>query len=262
MLRSIKSILVMAVASTVFYGTAYAQVAVPPLLPPGQQAPSPSGAAQIPAQPAGGMDTPPTVGNEDPAMRMNLSGGSTYVETMQGTAENRLQGLMGTSVSSATGSELEEMMRIRRSNLLLNLKKEEAELAVGLWGALFNNEHVKAWRERESSEQQRIRDEQKELAASLNNSSNSSASAAVRSMPVVFEITNGVATILVPGSGEVTARSGTTLPNGMKVESVGTSVVVEENGERFPLGMGTKAGGTSPAIGTIDPGLAQPLPIY
>ena len=262
---SIKLLLIAAIASTAFTGMAAAQSAqvqrpapvLAPLQPNAAVPPAPvSGAAQIPQQPAGGMDTPPTVGNEDPAMRQNLNGADEYVDTMQGAANSRLQGLIGNSSNAgASGSELEEMMRIRRSNLLLGLKREEADLAVGLWGALFNNEHAQAWRDREASEQERIREEQQEANAAAAAQAavvTQQGSPTVKPMPVVYEIINGTATILAPGSGELYARVGTILPNGMKVVSIGSTVVVEDEGKQFSLGFGTQT--STPAA--PNPGLA------
>lgn len=269
---SIKLIVIAAIASTAFTGLAAAQTTqvqrpapvLAPLQPNAQVEPPPVvGAAPVPQQPAGGMDTPPTVGNEDPAMRQNLNGAAEYVDTMQGAANSRLQGLIGNSTNAgASGGELEEMMRIRRSNLLLGLKREEADLAVGLWGALFNNEHAQAWREREANEQERIREEQQEAnaaAAAQASVAPSQGTPAFEPMPVVYEIINGTATILAPGSGELYARVGTVLPNGMKVVSIGSTVVVEDEGKQFSLGFGTQTSTPAAATPSLSGGAATPL---
>lgn len=196
--------------------------------------------APLPQQPDGGMSTAPTVGAEDPAMRMTLEGGNNYVDTLNSASTQRLENLLSNQGSGISGSELEQMMQLRRSNILLSLKQEEAELAVGLWGVLFNNEHAQAWRSREDSIESARRDRETAAAELAAENSTQPILSTVEQLPVVYEIMNGAATILVPGGGEVQARAGTTLPNGMKVISIGSSVIVEKSdGSRISLGFGT-----------------------
>lgn len=222
----------------------------------------PQSAAQMPAQPNGGMSSAPTVGAEDPANRMSLEGGPQYVENVTDAANQRLDGLIGSASQRTGGSELEQMMAIRRSNMLLGLKREEAELAVGLWAALFNNESAREWRTREDNLAKEQRDAEAAAAASAARASSATITGAggqaMQPMPVVYEINNGTAVILVPGGGEVRARAGTVLPNGMKVVSVGNFVDVDNGGERITLGFGTQSIAVAAPTSSM-PQLAQPI---
>lgn len=203
----------------------------------------PKAAAPMPVQPTGGFETaPPAVGAEDPATRMTLDGSADYTNQLTGQANTRLEDLTGATVSAETASDLELMMNLKRNNMLLGLKNEEAELAVSLWGTLYNNEHAQAWRQREEAQAaERKKAEEDATAARLATLAAQSKAPAVTSLPVVYEVNNGRAILLMAGSGEIYAQSGTILPNGMKVVSVGGGgVVVEHNGNRVNLAFGTQ----------------------
>src|SRR5690606_34863714 len=128
-------------------------------------------------------------------------------------------------ISPEAESDLEAMMRIRRSNMLLSLKNEEAELAVSLWGTLYNNDHAQAWRERERADAEaREKAESEAAAARLAQMAEMTKvqqqAAANVIMPVVFEVNGGTAILLVPNQGEMVVRSGSALPGGWEVTSV------------------------------------------
>lgn len=241
-----------ALLSILSTGVAFAQAqpavpapttAKPVEAPKGLLLPSkPTTAAPIPEQPSGGFDVDAVAASDDPANAMSLDGAGGYVQQVQTAADQRLSGLTATSVSPETASELEEMMRLKRSNLLLALKREEADLAVGLWGALYNNEHAQAWRLRQEEETEKrekaaaedAKAREAALAASM------STQASYQAWPVVSEVNGGTAILIVPNGGEVYASAGTALPGGLKVVAVGSGgVVVEKDGNRTTLGFGT-----------------------
>lgn len=221
----------------------------------------PANVGPVPTPQNDGFNTPaPTVGANDPAERMSLSGEQSALQGYTSAADDRLANLTGTPLSGQETSDLKTMMDIKRSNMLLQLKTEQATLAVGLWGELFNNEHVQAWRQKESQDAEaRAKaqaDAEQTKAAALAQTSPSSAS---MPWPVVAELNGSSALLLVPNAGEIYVRKGTALPDGMRVVSVGPGgVVVDQNGAQVTLGFGTSL--TVPAASSSNTTSGQPAP--
>lgn len=199
--------------------------------------------APMPMQGEGGFGT--SIGANDPAERMNLTGADGYRGDLTASSEKRLEALTGADLSD-TASDLEAMMDSRRRIMLLGLRSEEAELAVGLWGTLYNNEHAQAFRQQERDDAAaRKAAEEASNAARIATLSAQNQQTAISPVifPVVYEVNGGTAILLVPGGGEIYARAGTDLQGGFKVVSVGAGgVVVEKGGQRTTLGFGTSVG--------------------
>lgn len=244
----------------------------------------PGAPAPIVPQPTGGFNVqPPQAGAEDPAKRMNLRGATDYAERMQNDARERLQGLtardgapttqaapgqgpLGTA-PIASAADLEALTGIQRNISLLEAQVKEAELAVKLWGTLYNNASVKEWREEEKKE--------KEAAAKaaappqvpgLPRGMNPAIGAQPMPMPmanpdpVVVEVRGRTATLLVPGSGQVTVREGQSVADGRVVKVSLAGVEIERPTGRTVLGWGTglpiTPSAAPPMMGT---GFASPM---
>lgn len=230
-------------------------------VPPGASgAPGVSSPAAMPLQGPGGMAAMPASSQAgDAATRMNLDGAPGYLGSLQDEAQARLAqmtqgvgpapasggagvtqaGLSPASIGSATAGDLEEIARNQRQIMLLTQQVQQAELAVKLWGTLYNNEHAQAWREREEKETaERVKAEQ-ERAARQALAAAPARPAQEDPVPVVTEVQGGVAILSSPRMGEVTVRVGSLLPGGMRVLQISTDgVQVERNGQRIQLGFG------------------------
>lgn len=250
-------------------------VSMPPLQArplPADAAPGP--VAPMPAQPAGGFATQAPVGAGDTAQRMNLDGAGAYTREIQQNAQRTLDQMTKAATGNSGGpvrlegapitnqEDLEALTQDQREIVRLKQQVEKAKLAVELWGVVYNNEHAKAAREDEKkakAEKEKAEKEkaEKEAAAAAAAAANPFAalgaargnlpggmpagiSAMPSAPPQVVEVNGGTARLLVPGSGEVPARAGTRLPNGMRVISVAANgVIVEGPQGRQTLGFGS-----------------------
>lgn len=203
---------------------------------------SSSGSAQVPSPPSGGFGAlPPSRGREDVSQRMNLNGADAAVNKFVNDADNTLGGMVKNVVTLdppavQNQSDLQVLQSYQRNIQILTAKERLAEIAVKYWGTVYNNEHAKAWRQEEAKKKQVELDYQKKMAeiAPRNN-------VRYNSVPTVYEIVGSRATLLVPGSGIVYAHSGSILPNGTKVISVGgKGVEAEIDGRRQILGFTSK----------------------
>jgi type IV pilus biogenesis protein PilP len=221
----------------------------------------PGAPAPIVPQPDGGFNVqPPQAGAEDPAKRMNLRGATDYAERMQNDARERLQGLtardgapnaqvapgqgpLGTA-PIASASDLEALTGIQRNISLLEAQVKEAELAVKLWGTLYNNASVKEWREEEKKAKEAAAKaaappQVPGLPGQLNPAMGGAPAQIINPEPVVVEVRGRTATLLIPGSGQVTVREGQTLPEGRIVKVSLSGVEIQRPTGRSVLGWGT-----------------------
>lgn len=248
-------------------------VAMPPL--PARPLPADGASAPMPAQPSGGFATLPPVPGSDTAQRMNLDGAGAYTKEIQQNAQRTLDQMTKAATGGGPAApvrlegapitnqdDLEALTQDQREIVRLKHQVEKAKLAVELWGVVYNNEHAKAAREEEKkakAEKEKAEKEKadKEAAAAAAAASNPFAAlgAARGGMPgampggmpgmagpppQVVEVNGGTARILVAGSGEVPARAGTRLPNGMRVLSVrANGVDVDGPNGRQTLGFGS-----------------------
>lgn len=246
-----------------------------PALPsgPGASVPRPvqgapvGSAAPLPAQPQGGfvVGAPVVPGGGDTAGRQSLSGAAEYQSTLQqqsfGQLENLTSGVTPSRPAStapadtrldsapiAGVSELETITRGQKNIVVLKQKVEEAKLATELWRVLFNNEDVKAMREKEEKAAAAAEDKKKKeqevaaAAAQTTNAGEAMASALRSAKPVapqVVEVNGGNALLLTPDSGEVWAKAGTRISGGWRVVSVsGKRVTVDGPSGRQTLSFG------------------------
>ncbi len=230
-----------------------------PVEPPDQNA----GAAPLPKMGDGGFGTlPPTPGKEDVAERMNLSGADAYVKTLSGAASGQLDNMVKGAVPSLDAAtvpnqgDLTELEQTQRDIQMLESKARKAEAAVKLWGIVYDNEHAKAWREEEKKKAEADDKRKKEeasdaekkaqldaLLAKVQNAGQPGQPGGVRMLapslpaPLVYEVVNGRASLIVNGGLVRNAHAGTSLPDGSTVTDVhGGSVTAKVNGKPVTLG--------------------------
>lgn len=289
---------------------AVAQQPLPPAMP--QQAPQirvapPAGvgasegtAAPMPAQPSGGFGTLPPTNGADTAQRMNLDGAPAYTKQLQDNAQATLdqmtKGVAAPAVPSAAPgaapvrldsapitnqSDLEALQQGNRDIVSLEQQVKKAELAVKLWGIVYNNEHAKAAREEEKKAREAKEKADKEKADREAAAATAAAASALGPLgagrpgavlgagpgisggmpmslpsvqPQVVEVNGRSARLLVPGSGEVPVQVGTRLASGDRVVSISSSgVVLSGPGGRQTLGFGAGMATAAP--------MAQPAPV-
>ncbi len=227
-----------------------------------------SGAAPLPKMGPGGFGAmPATPGKEDVAERMNLSGAGDYVSTLTGAANAQLGNMVQGAVPSldaptiANQTDLQDLEVVQRQIQLLDSKQKLAEIAVKYWGTVYDNEHAKAWRaeekkdkeEADKAKEKMVSDDEKraQLAALLNPQGQAAkpgagapnAPGAVKMLapmvppPLVYEVVNGKASLIVNGGVVHNARAGTKLPDGSVVRAVdGGNVQATVNGKVVSLG--------------------------
>lgn len=132
-----------------------------PQRPVQAKAPEFSGAAPMPAQPAGGfMAEPPRPDAADPAMRMNLDNARAQSARLQADGQSQLTNMTAknfeqTPVAQLPNAQiqgegdLQNLVKSQRNIRVLHQQVEEAKKAVELWHVLYNNEDAKQWREKE-----------------------------------------------------------------------------------------------------------------
>ena len=236
-----------------------------PAAPPEARDPN-AGAAPLPKMGDGGFGTlPPTPGKEDVADRMNLTGADAYVKTLSGAASGQLDNMVKGAVPSLDAAtvpnqgDLTELEQTQRDIQVLESKARKAEAAVKLWGIVYDNEHAKAWREEEKKKAEAEEKRKKEEAEAADKKAQLDALLAqarggqqpgqggqaggIRMMapslpaPLVYEVVNGRASLIVNGGLVRNARAGTSLPDGSTVTDVrGGSVTAKVNGKPVTLG--------------------------
>ena len=210
-----------------------------------------TGAAPMPKVPPGGYGAPMPSGGNDVTDKMGLNGAQAYTDGLANSADHAMSkitagALPGPEIQNQ--GDLAQLQAVQRQIQLLSAKAQLAEVAVKYWGIVYNNENAKAWRDEERKKQEAAdkKAEREAAAAEANAKALAAATsaqprpqmdAAPAPLPQVYEVMNGVATILVPGAGAVTAHAGATLPDGTKVVAIGSSgVIVDSKGRRVTLG--------------------------
>ncbi len=224
-----------------------------------------AGAAPVPRMGEGGFGAlPPTPGKEDVADRMNLNGADAYVNSLAGAANNQLGNMTKGAVPSSEGldpptianqGDLANLEGVQRQIQLLDAKNKLAKIAVEYWGTVYDNEHAKAWREEErKGKEEEAKRKEKEDTDAAKRAEVAAIVAAARApaagapggvkmmaptvpAPLVYEVVNGRASVIVNGGLVTNAHAGTKLPDGSVITAVnGGSVVVKVNGNPVTLG--------------------------
>jgi len=243
--------------------------------------------APTPVQPQGGFGaTPPAPGSADPAKRMTLQGASDYSQTVQTEARQQLQNMTGVSGGGlpspggplgtapiASQSDLEEMTKIQRNIAVLDAEVKQAELAVKLWHTLFNNDDAKAWRE----DEKKAKEAAFKTDAAAKDLSKGGGSIhdlmttpvkipagqeiKIAADPVLLEVIGGVATIRIPGSGDLAVRAGQHYADGKIISVSVDGVIIERDGKRRTIGFGSSGASSvgQPVPSALPSGIAPSM---
>jgi len=216
---------------------------------PSISAPPPPAVAPSPIVPGFGPATQQRVEKPIPLPQgATIKDAETRVRDIAAEANKSLDDLVG--MTSREQYDVDAMASRQRQIMLLKDQLETVRLAKQVWKELkstkgdgsdegddASNEKLKKIEEEKAFLEKRLRETEEKSAQDA-------AATEAGQLPVVSSITgsggSATARLLVPFYGVVSATSGTTLPNGLKVVSIGaTGVTATKDGKTFTLPYGS-----------------------
>jgi type IV pilus biogenesis protein PilP len=244
-------------ASFLLSASAIAQtIPAPPALPPAPQVAPQVRPITNPVQPQqyAPQASAPVQQFDAPERRLalppgaNIGDAASRVRSIASEASKSLDELVGSGLAPREQFDVDALGERQRRVMLLKDQLEEAKLAKQIWQELNGKDSAED--DKNSEKVKKLQEEKEFLEKRLKEADEKSTAQAAPGadgagdIPVVSSINgaggSATARILIPFAGVVTATSGSTLPNGMKVVSIAPSgVIVSRNGASFTLPFGS-----------------------